>query len=65
MATPLRINYTAVDSTQGSARLLPYATVLLKATGSHCDVTALVDSGAALNVLPYKVGLHLGLDWNE
>ena len=64
MAAPLRINYTAVDSTRGSASLMPYATLLLKATGSQCDVAALVDSGAALNVLPYKIGLQLGLNWN-
>lgn len=29
------------------------------------SVTALVDSGAALNVLPYDVGVHLGGDWEE
>jgi len=44
---------------------MPYATVRLSASGNYCDVAALVDSGAALNVLPYKVGLQLGLDWNE
>jgi len=65
MSTPLRIDYVSVDSTQGSASLMPYATVRLSASGNYCDVAALVDSGAALNVLPYKVGLQLGLDWNE
>jgi hypothetical protein len=29
------------------------------------SVSGLVDSGAAVNVLPYALGRHLGFDWNQ
>ena len=27
--------------------------------------SGLVDSGAAVNVLPYSLGIHLGFDWDQ
>ena len=32
---------------------------------SNVDVLGLVDSGAAINVLPYALGLQLGFDWDQ
>ncbi|WP_197172531.1 hypothetical protein [Novipirellula aureliae] len=30
-----------------------------------CDATGLVDSGASVNVLPFRLGCELGLDWDQ
>lgn len=36
----------------------------LRARGS-ATLAGLVDSGAAINVIPFSVGTQLGLDWNQ
>ena len=44
---------------------LPLVDIALYHEGHNCSVTALVDSGAAMSVLPYDIGLELGLVWEE
>ena len=39
--------------------------IQLKSTSHTISELALVDSGAALSVLPFDLGLQLGLDWND
>ena len=52
-----------MDSRIGDASLMPYVSARLDHAGKACDATALVDSGASVNVLPFKLGCDLGLDW--
>src|SRR5438874_1491536 len=33
--------------------------------GQSIAISGLVDSGAAINVLPYALGVQLGLDWEQ
>ena len=42
----------------------PMLPVTLQGSGSSVDAVALVDSGADVNVLPWHIGLSLGLAWN-
>jgi hypothetical protein len=42
---------------------MPVVDVSLSHSSKSLTVTALIDSGAALNVLPFDVGLELGLVW--
>lgn len=44
--------------------LLPFIPIELSRTGRSSVVDALVDSGASVNVLPYRVGLLLGAEWD-
>ncbi len=44
---------------------LPLTEIALHHGGHEITVSALVDSGAAMSVLPYDVGLELGLIWEE
>ena len=44
--------------------LMPYLPMALRNGPLTVDVLALVDSGSTLNVLPYDIGLKLGLDWS-
>jgi hypothetical protein len=55
--------YLPRDPSLGNASLAPMLPLTL--TGPQPVPTiGLVDSGAAINVLPYSLGLQLGLDWD-
>jgi hypothetical protein len=60
-----RFPYVEIDPPLGAASALPYAPLELEHGGNVAMVSALVDSGAALNALPYDVGLQLGAVWDE
>jgi hypothetical protein len=44
---------------------MPLLPIRLESTDNHFEVAALVDSGAGINVLPYAIGLYLGLRWDD
>jgi hypothetical protein len=44
--------------------LMPFLPVRLTHAQAGLDEVALVDSGAALNVLPFDLGVRLGLNWS-
>jgi hypothetical protein len=61
-AAPQRFPYVPRDPSLGNASLA--AMLRLTLIGSQSvDSTGLVDSGAAINVLPYSLGVQLGFDW--
>ena len=56
--------YVPRDPSLGNASLAPMLPLTL--TGSRQVATScLVDSGAAINVLPYALGVQLGFDWAQ
>jgi hypothetical protein len=57
--------YVEMDPSRQGASALPYVPLTLEFGGRSVDVSALVDSGAALNVLPYRVGIQLGAVWEQ
>ena len=63
--TAHRFPYVEVDPSLGAASALPYMPITLTHGQQEIAVSALVDSGAALNVLPYNVGLQLGAIWEQ
>jgi hypothetical protein len=44
---------------------MPLVALQLSHTSYRVAASALVDSGAALNILPFDLGLQLGLDWER
>jgi hypothetical protein len=56
--------YIARDPALASASLAPMMPITLQATQSLA-VSALLDTGAAVNVLPYGSGLQLGFTWDQ
>ena len=60
-----RFPYVEVDPSLGVASALPYAPITLIHGQEQIAASALVDSGAALNVLPYDMGLQLGAVWEQ
>jgi len=63
--TTLRLPYVQVDPSLGVASALPYIPVTLIHGQQEIVTSALVNSGAALNVLPYHIGLQLGAVWEQ
>ncbi len=65
MPESLRFPYVEIDPAFGAASALPYLPLTLELEGKVVSVSGLVDSGAALSVLPYDVGMQLGAVWKE
>lgn len=59
----MRVKYSIVDDTPTG--LAPRLTLVLHRGEYEVEVNGLVDSGAAVNLLPYPVGLALGAVWQE
>ena len=65
MSDSQRFPYVEVDPPLGAASALPYAPITLALDGNVVNVPALVDSSAALSVLPYDAGVQLGAVWEH
>ena len=60
-----RFSYVEIDPSLGTASALPYVPIVLRYGESEEAVSGLVDSGAALNVLPFDLGWKLGAVWDQ
>ena len=60
-----RFPYVEIDHSFGAASALPYVPITLQHRTRKVSASGLVDSGATLNVLPYALGLELGLVWDQ
>ncbi len=65
MAEPQRFPYVELNPSLGAASALPDAPITLEREENVANVSALVDSGAALGVLPYDIGVQLGAVWEQ
>lgn len=63
MPRRLRLPYTPTATT--SASLMPRLSLTLKYEHRSVEVVGLLDTGAAVNVLPYSVGVALGANWSR
>jgi hypothetical protein len=59
-----QFRFVARDPALGSASLAPMMPITLQAAQSVA-VSALLDTGAAVNVLPYGIGSQLGFLWDQ
>lgn len=59
-----RYRFTVRDPAAGAASLAPLLPLRLRLGGVEEAVVGLVDSGAAVSVLPWSVGARLGGDWD-
>lgn len=57
--------FLQIDPTAGAASLSPYLPFELLLGENRISAMGLVDSGAAINVLPHGVGLRLGAVWEH
>lgn len=63
-ASSRQFSYAARDPSLGTASLAPMLPLTLIGRQSLA-ATGLVDSGAAINVLPHALGVQLGFDWDQ
>lgn len=61
----MRFPYRPFTSERTASRELAYLPIALSASTDSVTPIALLDSGSAVNVLPYTLGLALGLTWEE
>jgi len=59
-----RYPFLAADAAFGQASLRPYLPLKLHHSGRAADTSGLLDTGSAINVLPFEVGLCLGFEWD-
>jgi hypothetical protein len=60
-----RFSYSLVGPEDAPRRSRPILSVTLIVPERRISFPALVDSGADINVIPYSLGLALGLNWND
>jgi hypothetical protein len=56
--------FVSADAARPEATQLPYIPLILRAEQAAVETMGLLDTGATVNVLPYRLGLHLGMQWN-
>ena len=61
----MRFRYSTADATQNEWDSLPRLPLTLRVGTRAIEVVALVDSGATVNVLPYRIGVQLGAFWDD
>ena len=65
MSEPIRFAYSLSKKSSDGTALLPFMPLTLSAGSRKLEVVSLLDSGSTINVLPFLVGLELGLDWTK
>jgi hypothetical protein len=65
MTQSIRFPYIDIDPAHPGTSRLPYVPITLTSGQTHVTVSGLLDTGATVNVLPYPVGLQLGLVWAQ
>ena len=59
----MRFPYTAVNNAPTS--MMPRLPLTLSLGNRSIEVTGLLDTGSAVNVLPYSIGQRLGAVWDQ
>jgi hypothetical protein len=65
MRNAQRFNFTEGFDAFGIPDALPQLPLSLTYRGASIEVSALLDTGASVNVLPYSAGVQLGAVWEE
>jgi Aspartyl protease len=65
MLNAQKFPYKIIDSNLGLVDRMPYLPLTLSLNDQSVNVEGLLDTGASVNVLPYQLGLQLGLIWEN
>jgi hypothetical protein len=60
-----RYSFTERIDSFGRSVIMPYIPLTLTLSDLSLEVTALLDTGASVNVLPYEIGSQLGAIWED
>jgi hypothetical protein len=61
----MRAPYTLTQRASGNTGLLPFLPITLISGDKKVETIGLLDSGSTINVLPYALGISLGLEWEK
>jgi hypothetical protein len=61
----MRFRFSTTHPSQDELDSMPRIPLILQTNGRQVEASALVDSGAMINVMPFELGRQLGLTWNE
>ena len=61
----MKLKYSLSNPSQNEFDSLPWLDFSLGYKRKRINVTGLVDSGATVNVLPYEIGVRLGVKWDD
>ncbi|MDZ4765689.1 MAG: retroviral-like aspartic protease [Chloroflexota bacterium] len=65
MSDPIQFAYTALKNPRGETIFRPLLNMTLTTSTGRIETLALMDAGADVNVLPYRLGVELGLIWED
>jgi hypothetical protein len=65
MVDAQKFPYKIIDSRLGMVDRMAYLPLTLSLNGQSLNAEGLLDTGASVNVLPYELGLQLGLIWEN
>ncbi len=60
-----RYSFNERTDSLGRSVIMPYLPLILTLGERSVQVTALLDTGASVNVLPYEIGIQLGAVWEN
>jgi hypothetical protein len=60
-----RFKFTEKSNSLGEISFVPYLPIGLSSQDNSISTSGLLDTGASVNVLPYEIGLQLGLNWDS
>jgi hypothetical protein len=60
-----KFSYKIIDTSPGMVDRMPYLPITIALNGRSLNAEGLLDTGASVNVLPYELGLQLGLIWED
>jgi hypothetical protein len=65
MVNSQKYPYKIIQPNLGMADRMPYLPLVIASANHVLSVEGLLDTGASVNVLPYEIGLNLGLIWEQ
>jgi hypothetical protein len=65
MVDAQKFSYKIIDSRLGMVDRMPYLPLMISLDGQSLKTEGLLDTGASVNVLPYELGIQLGLIWEN
>ncbi|MEI3649715.1 MAG: retroviral-like aspartic protease [Dolichospermum lemmermannii FEM_B0920] len=65
MTLKKRFKFIEKSNSLGEISFVPYLPFNLSSPNNSISVSGLLDTGASVNVLPYEIGLQLGLNWDN
>ena len=65
MTEKLEFEYIVADWYNPDGDIHPFVPVILRHRNRSLQTLALVDSGADMNVIPFHIGMELGLSWER